>query len=97
MVPFDSDIDRGFVEASVASAEKSDFDIDVKTEEALAKLGCGRIESCGTRNNGMVLGMAYVPFQEFDDLYDEELALRKGTLFAPLDLPFLGRRIMCDE
>lgn len=97
MVPFDSDIDRSFGEPSVSAGEKSDFDIDVKTEEALAKLGCGKIGFCGTRNNGMVLGMAYVPIQEFDDLYDEELALRKGTLFAPLDLPFLGRRIMCDE
>ena len=43
-------------------------------------------------NCDMELAMAYVPVQEWDDLYDEELALQKGTLFAMLDKPFLGRK-----
>ena len=36
------------------------------------------------------LGMMYVPFQRFDNLYDGEKALSRGTLFADLDLPFYG-------
>ncbi|MBO4453043.1 MAG: spore coat associated protein CotJA [Clostridia bacterium] len=36
------------------------------------------------------LAMAYVPFQRFENLYDPEKALARGTLFACLDLPFTG-------
>ena len=46
---------------------------------------------CGQKDN-WVLAMAYVPWQEWGDLYDEELALQRGTLFADLDKPFTGRK-----
>ena len=36
------------------------------------------------------LATLYIPVQEFEDLYDEETALRQGTLFRGLDLPFVG-------
>ena len=36
------------------------------------------------------LAMAYVPIQEFRDLYDPDYALQVGTLFKELDLPFYG-------
>ena len=36
------------------------------------------------------LAMAYVPYQRFEGLYDEETALDRGTLFKALDLPFYG-------
>lgn len=36
------------------------------------------------------LAMSYVPFQRFENLYDDEKALSRGTLFASLDLPFVG-------
>ncbi len=36
------------------------------------------------------LAMAYVPFQQWQDIYDETTALHRGTLFKQLDLPFLG-------
>lgn len=36
------------------------------------------------------LAMMYVPFQRFENLYDEEKALARGTLFAELDMPFYG-------
>lgn len=91
MVPFDGESEKS------NAGERSEFDVDVKTEAALARINNSMGGICGIRNSGMVLGMAYVPFQEFDELYDEELALKKGTLFAPLDLPFLGRRIMNDD
>lgn len=38
------------------------------------------------------LAMAYVPWQKFEDLYPNDAALSKGTLFCQLDLPFRGRR-----
>lgn len=39
------------------------------------------------------LAMVYCPKQAFGDLYDLETALRRGTLFAPLDLPFEGKGV----
>lgn len=38
----------------------------------------------------MVLAMAYVPVQQWQDLYEPEEALRRGTIFRQLDLPFEG-------
>ena len=36
------------------------------------------------------LAMMYIPFQRFENLYEPEKALERGTLFAELDLPFYG-------
>lgn len=36
------------------------------------------------------VAMAYVPFQEIKDLYDDCKALERGTVFPCLDKPFLG-------
>lgn len=36
------------------------------------------------------LAMAYVPFQQWGKVYDEDDALCRGTLFPELDLPFKG-------
>ena len=38
----------------------------------------------------MVLAMAYVPVQQWQELYEPEEALHRGTLFRQLDLPFEG-------
>lgn len=38
------------------------------------------------------IGMAYVPWQKFKDIYEPEKGLNAGTIFAELDKPFLGRR-----
>lgn len=38
------------------------------------------------------LAMAYVPMQNFEKLYDENVALNRGTLFKELDKPFEGRK-----
>ena len=37
-----------------------------------------------------VVAMAYIPFQECTEIYDECKALEVGTLFPSLDKPFLG-------
>ena len=39
------------------------------------------------------LGMVYSPLQNFQNLYDRELALQHGTIFRELDLPFLGESV----
>ena len=36
------------------------------------------------------LAMAYVPYQYFENLYDEMTGLERGTIFKSLDLPFVG-------
>lgn len=36
----------------------------------------------------MPLAMAYVPFQQWGEVYDDSEALDRGTLFPELDLPF---------
>lgn len=37
------------------------------------------------------LAMAYVPFQKWRKLYDPQTALKRGTIFEELDLPYIGR------
>ena len=41
---------------------------------------------------GLSLAMAYVPYQNFDDLNDSPKALECGTLFRELYMPFTGQR-----
>lgn len=38
------------------------------------------------------LAMMYVPYQRFENLYEPEKALERGTLFADLDMPFYGSK-----
>lgn len=42
--------------------------------------------------SGMPLAMAYVPWQDFKDIYPEEESWCRGTIFAQLDLEFACRR-----
>ena len=42
--------------------------------------------------SGMPLGMAYVPWQRFCNLYEECEAIYQGTIFQDLDLDFCGKR-----
>ena len=39
------------------------------------------------------LAMVYAPKQAFANLYEPDVALARGTLFAELDLPFEGRSV----
>ena len=34
------------------------------------------------------LGFAYVPYQKYENLYDLKNALKRGTIFKDLDIPF---------
>ncbi len=41
---------------------------------------------------GMSLAMAYVPWQRWKNVYDLNRALKIGTIFPELDMPFMGMR-----
>lgn len=41
----------------------------------------------------MPIGMAYVPWQSWDKLYDWDKGYHTGTIFPSLDKPFMGRCI----
>lgn len=65
------------------------------------KNGCSSNEDNGSSSGcdgmgwgltGYPLASVYAPLQSFDDLYDTETALREGTVFKELDLPFTGER-----
>ena len=43
------------------------------------------------------LAMAYVPMQRWKNVYANDVALNRGTLFPELDLPFTGRGGMKHE
>lgn len=46
---------------------------------------------CEEKREEMVLAMAYVLSQTFEKLYAPADALKRGTLFMKLDLPYGGR------
>lgn len=52
--------------------------------------GPGRVESACDAVDVCRVGMAYVPMQRWRDIYEPEKALSRGTIFAELDMPFLG-------
>lgn len=43
------------------------------------------------------IGMCYVPFQQWETPYAENIALERGTIFPSLDLPFCGKEVPGDE
>ena len=59
-----------------------------------------RISACDScanddRMKHFRLAMAYVPWQEWEMIYEDEVALTRGTLFEALDLPWY--RSACDD
>lgn len=56
--------------------------------ETLPETGTNR--PCAEQPDCMVLAMAYVPTQKFEELYNPEVGFDRGTVFCALDLPYLG-------
>ena len=60
--------------------------------------GCGTVSAgCGAPcANALLeeqpLGMAYVPWQSFGEMYPMQQGLNRGTMFPCLDFDFMGRR-----
>lgn len=53
-------------------------------------------ENCQSKysnvQNNFTIGMTYVPWQEWQNIYEPHNALKMGTIFADLNLPFCGVR-----
>ncbi len=50
--------------------------------------------SCDRETNNcdaFPIGMAYVPWQKFQNLFEPEKGFQTGTIFIELDKPFLGK------
>ena len=46
---------------------------------------------CHIPENKCSPAMAYVPWQKWETMYNEEEALKQGTAFPSLNLPFCGK------
>ncbi len=53
------------------------------------------IQPEGKFPNCTPVAMAFIPFQEMSELYDDCKALERGTAFPCLDKPFLGGGCKC--
>ncbi|MEG0895458.1 MAG: spore coat associated protein CotJA [Oscillospiraceae bacterium] len=45
-------------------------------------------------NQEISYGMLYVPYQQWGEIYDVDVAFKRGTLFPCLDKPFLGEEAL---
>lgn len=43
------------------------------------------------------LAMAFVPKQHWQNIYENNVALARGTIFADLDKPFIGEEAVCND
>ena len=68
--------------------------LNIVSERESADIGpsCHKGETWGLRGN-YPLAMVYAPIQEFEDTYDLDTALSRGTIFKKLDLPFMGQSV----
>ncbi|MBE6021638.1 MAG: spore coat associated protein CotJA [Cellulosilyticum sp.] len=48
----------------------------------------GMNQPCDTDIENMPIAMAYVPWQQWRMIYEPKEALKRGTIFKELDLPF---------
>ncbi len=63
---------------------------DCRCDRVMTKRSCyEKQESCIDK---FPVGMAYVPWQNWNQIYEFDKALHRGTLFPELDKPFIGRR-----
>ena len=48
-----------------------------------------QMSDCSNLNiENMPIAIAYVPFQQWQNIYEPRQALQRGTIFKELDLPF---------
>lgn len=54
--------------------------------------------NCSIAQEPFVVGMAYVPWQKLDQVYENLYeAFKEGTLFPELNKPYVGKRSMKNE
>ncbi|SHO48439.1 spore coat associated protein CotJA [Anaerocolumna xylanovorans] len=76
----------------VLEAVKSGCDIKNGCD---TKSGCDTLSSIDKCLDKLPLAMSYVPMQKWRNIYDTGAAMKAGTIFQELDLPFLGAGNMC--
>ncbi len=70
---------------NIMMSEETTRKINNETENSFDAMYLGRLP----------LAMAYVPFQRFGaSIYEPYRALKRGTIFPELDLPFCGRELV---
>lgn len=47
--------------------------------------------------NLLALAMGFVPDQVWQNIYNDDVALARGTIFADLDKPFIGEEAVCND
>lgn len=71
---------------------------------ACENCGCADSSPCGCGDcrdfkvphlKGVPLSMVYSPYQEWENIYDPETALKRGTIFKCLDFPFMHAGCDC--
>lgn len=74
-----------------------DFTMRERLDTAPDRVPCS--DGCGSASAqarwgvaGRPVAMVYAPLQEWRSIYDAEMGLSRGTIFAELDLPFVGCR-----
>ena len=45
----------------------------------------------------LALAMGFVPSQIWQNIYEPNVALARGTIFADLDKPFIGEEAVCND
>lgn len=63
--------------------------------EAVKGGSCENINSVDKCLDKLPLAMAYVPMQKWRNIYSTAEAMKAGTIFQELDLPFLGAGSRC--
>ena len=64
----------------------------VPTAKAGAEICCTLDSSMSAFPAETPVGMAYVPYQKWKNVYEPSVALVRGTVFEDLDKPFLGEK-----
>lgn len=92
MQKYDSLRDRGDC-CRHGNADGGSFSPESSEQPRFVKCGCGEPmteHSFGLK--GYPLASVYSALQDFREIYDLDTALKRGTIFGELDLPFYGSR-----
>ena len=85
---------RPFVNSKGASKVESNMSCCARSADMMSMPPEHNNDKCNIPKAKCSLAMAYVPWQKWEKLYDDEKALEIGTAFPSLNLPFLGRGVI---
>ncbi len=79
--------------SKVISVER--WDIMSEINKPMQECVCSPKISGGCPLDTLPLAMSYTPMQKWENIYNPETGLDRGTIFACLDLPFTGKEGNC--